>query len=85
MIIFGTMLSSVSDRSKEISTFSAAKALAYVAATLFLSEAAAICWSSRGGYLSANIVQKAIEWLARRGLSEPPEMNNSSLNAMLTS
>ena len=85
MIIFGTMLSSVTDRQKEIYTFSALGLAPKHVAALFFAEAAVYAVvGGMGGYLFAHAFAKVVELMARQGWTEAPAMNHSSMNAMLT-
>jgi hypothetical protein len=85
MIIFGTMLSSVTDREKEIYTFSALGLAPRHVAALFFAEAAVYAViGGMGGYLFAHVFAKGIELLAKQGWGEAPAMNHSSMNAMVT-
>ncbi len=85
LIIFGTMLSSVSDRQREIFTFSALGLGPRHVATLFFAEAAVYAVvGGMGGYLFAHVFSKLVEWMAQQGWVGAPAMNHSSLNAMLT-
>lgn len=85
LIIFGTMLSSVSDRQREIFTFSALGLGPRHVATLFFAEASVYAVvGGMGGYLFAHVFAKIVEWMARLGWVEAPMMNHSSMNAMLT-
>lgn len=84
LIVFGTMLSSVSDREREIFTFSAiGLAPAHVAALFFAEAAVYAVLGGMGGYLFSQIFAKVIELLAALGLAQPVPLNHSSLNAML--
>ncbi|MFO7535294.1 MAG: FtsX-like permease family protein [Kiritimatiellia bacterium] len=85
LIIFSTMLSSVSDRQKEIFTFSALGLGPRHVAALFFAEASVYAViGGIGGYLFAHAFAKMVEALARLGWTEAPAMNHSSMNAMLT-
>lgn len=85
LIIFGTMLSSVSDRQKEIFTFSALGLGPRHVAALFFAEASVYAViGGMGGYLFAHAFSKIVEALARLGWTESPAMNHSSMNAMIT-
>lgn len=85
LIIFGTMLSSVSDRQKEIFTFSALGLGPRHVAALFFAEASVYAVvGGMGGYLFAHAFSKLVEAMARLGWTESPAMNHSSMNAMLT-
>lgn len=85
LIIFGTMLSSVSDRQREIFTFSALGLGPRHVATLFFAEAGVYAVvGGMGGYLFAHVFSRVVELFARQGWVEAPMMNSSSMNAMLT-
>jgi hypothetical protein len=85
LVIFGTMLGSVADREKEIYTFSALGLAPAHVATLFFAEALVYaCIGGMGGYLLAQGVMKVMMALARLGIVAVPEMNYSSLNAIVT-
>ncbi len=85
LIIFGTMLSSVTDRQKEIFTFSALGLGPRHVAALFFAEASVYAVvGGMGGYLFAHVFSKLVELMARLGWTEMPAMNHSSMNAMIT-
>ncbi len=85
LIIFGTMLSSVSDRQREIFTFSALGLGPRHVGALFFAEAGVYAVvGGMGGYLFAHVFSRVVEALARQGWVEAPMMNSSSMNAMLT-
>ena len=85
LIIFGTMLSSVADRQKEIFTFSALGLGPRHVAALFFAEASVYAVvGGMGGYLFAHAFSKVVELMARLGWTEMPAMNHSSMNAMIT-
>jgi hypothetical protein len=85
LIIFGTMLSSVADRQKEIFTFSALGLGPRHVAALFFAEAFVYAViGGMGGYLFAHAFAKIVEFMARLGWTEAPAMNHSSMNAMIT-
>ncbi len=85
LIIFGTMLSSVADRQKEIFTFSALGLGPRHVAALFFAEASVYAViGGMGGYLFAHGFAKIVEFMARLGWTEAPAMNHSSMNAMIT-
>jgi hypothetical protein len=86
LVIFGTMLGSVADREKEIYTFSALGLAPAHVATLFFAEALVYSFiGGLGGYLLAQGVQKLLALLVSIGaLSTMPEMNYSSINAIMT-
>lgn len=85
MVIFGTMLGSISDREREIYTFSAVGLAPRHVATLFFAEA--LIYSligGLGGYLLAQGVTKVTGLLSEYGLVTVPEMNMSSTNTIAT-
>jgi hypothetical protein len=85
LVIFGTMLGSVSDREREIYTFSALGLAPRHVATLFLAES--IVYSligGLGGYLLAQSVLKVLSVMAEYGWVRVPEMNMSSTNTIIT-
>lgn len=85
LIIFGTMLSSVADRQREIFTFSALGLGPRHVAALFFAEASVYAViGGMGGYLFAHAFSKIVEFMARLGWTEMPAMNHSSMNAMVT-
>ena len=80
LIIFGTMLSSVADRQKEIFTFSALGLGPRHVAALFFAEASVYAViGGMGGYLFAHAFSRVVEFMAMQGWTEAP-----SMNAMLT-
>jgi len=85
LVVFGTMLGSVEDRTREIYTFSALGLAPPHVASLFLAEA--MVYSVMGGlagYLIAQGSLKALSYLASFGVVRLPEMNYSSTNAIVT-
>jgi hypothetical protein len=85
LIIFGTMLSSVSDRQREIFTFSALGLGPRHVPALFFAEAVVYAVvGGMGGYLFAHAFAKGVELMAKQGWVESPVMNHSSMNAMIT-
>ncbi|MCE9613842.1 MAG: M28 family peptidase [Lentisphaerae bacterium] len=85
LVIFGTMLGSVSDREREIYTFSALGLAPRHVATLFLAEA--IVYSligGMGGYLLAQGTLKGLTALAAYGWVRVPQMNMTSTNTVGT-
>ncbi|MBT3296792.1 MAG: FtsX-like permease family protein [Verrucomicrobia bacterium] len=85
LVIFGTMLGSVSDREREIYTFSALGLAPRHVATLFFAEA--IVYSligGLGGYLLAQGTVKILSLLAEYGWVRVPEMNMTSTNTIVT-
>lgn len=85
LVIFGTMLGSVTDREKEIYTFSALGLAPPHVAGLFLAESMVYSVvGGMGGYLLANGVVKVLSIFAQYGMVNVPEMNYSSTNAIVT-
>lgn len=85
LVIFGTMLGSVADREREIYTFSALGLAPTHVASLFFAEAMVFSViGGFGGYLFAQISMKFLEFLAEFGWVVVPEMNHSSMNAIIT-
>lgn len=85
LVIFGTMLGSVTDREKEIYTFSALGLAPPHVASLFFSEALVYSvLGGLGGYLIAQGSLKVLSVLAGFGWVQVPEMNYSSTNAIVT-
>jgi len=85
LVIFGTMLGSVSDREREIYTFSALGLAPRHVATLFFAEA--IVYSligGLGGYLLAQGSVKVLSVMATYGWVRVPEMNMTSTNTIVT-
>ncbi|NQT89079.1 M28 family peptidase [bacterium] len=85
LVIFGTMLGSVADREKEIYTFSSLGLAPPHVASLFFAEA--MVYSVIGGlagYLLAQGAMVVMSALASYGLMRVPEMNYSSVNAIVT-
>jgi hypothetical protein len=85
LVIFGTMLGSVADREKEIYTFSSLGLAPPHVASLFFAEA--MVYSVIGGlagYLLAQGAMVVLSALADYGLVRVPEMNYSSVNAIVT-
>lgn len=83
LIIFGTLLGSISDREKEVYTFSALGLAPKHVGFLFLAEAAVYAVvGGMGGQLLAQAVVLGVAPLAERGLLEPLEINCSSSNAL---
>ncbi|MFA6134242.1 MAG: FtsX-like permease family protein [Phycisphaerae bacterium] len=85
LIIFATMLGSVSDREREIYTFSSLGLAPPHVASLFFAEAAMYAViGGMGGYLLGQVVARLLNWLSLQfGWSVPP-MNYSSTNAIVT-
>jgi hypothetical protein len=85
LVIFGTMLGSVSDREKEIYTFSALGLAPKHVATLFFAESTVFSLlGGMGGYLLAQGTLKILTVLADYGWVVVPEMNMSSTNTIVT-
>ena len=85
LIIFSTMLGSVIDREKEITTFSALGLAPKTIAALFFVEAGVYAViGGFGGYLLSQVVTRVLEVLATYGLFRSPEMNYSSSTAIYT-
>ena len=85
LIIFATMLGSVSDREREIYTFSSLGLAPPHVASLFFAEASMYAvLGGMGGYLLGQAVARLMAWLSSQfGWSVPP-MNYSSTNAIVT-
>jgi hypothetical protein len=85
LVIFGTMLGSVSDRQKEIYTFSALGLAPRHVATLFFAEAVVYSLiGGMGGYLIAQITVKVASVLSSYGWVRVPDLNVSSTNTLMT-
>ncbi len=85
MIIFATMLGSVSDREREIYTFSSLGLAPPHVASLFFAEAAVYAVTGgMGGYLLGQIVARLLAWLSTLFNFSVPTMNYSSTNAIVT-
>lgn len=85
LVIFGTMLGSVADREKEIYTFSALGLAPPHVASLFFAEALVFSvLGGLGGYLVAQASIKVLQYLAGYGWVRVPELNYSSMNAIMT-
>ncbi|MBI2438484.1 MAG: FtsX-like permease family protein [Lentisphaerae bacterium] len=84
LVVFGTLLGSVADREREIYTFSALGLAPPHVATLFVAEAMVYsCIGGVGGYLLAQGLLKVLLVLESFGVGTAPEMNYSSLNAIM--
>ena len=85
LVIFGTMLGSVSDREREIYTFSALGLAPRHVATLFFAESAVFSLlGGMGGYLLAQATMKVLTVMSEHGWVVVPEMNMSSTNTIVT-
>ena len=85
LVVFGTMLGSVSDREREIYSFSALGLAPAHVASLFFAEA--MVFSIIGGlsgYLLAQATVKGLTLLSAITAIRVPEMNYSSTNAIVT-
>ena len=85
MIVFATMLGSVSDREREIYTFSSLGLAPPHIASLFFAEASVYAIvGGMGGYLLGQVIARALGWLSSLGYLSVPTMNYSSTNAIVT-
>ncbi|MGC9454145.1 MAG: FtsX-like permease family protein [Phycisphaerae bacterium] len=85
LIVFATMLGSVSDREREIYTFSSLGLAPPHVASLFFAEASVYAVvGGMGGYLLGQLVTRAMAFLAELGYVAEPSMNYSSTNAIVT-
>ncbi|MEX2389934.1 MAG: FtsX-like permease family protein [Phycisphaeraceae bacterium] len=84
LIIFGTLLGSISDREKEIYTFSALGLSPQHVGVLFFAEAAVYAVvGGMGGQLLAQIVAQVMSWMHDAGIIVMREsINYSSTNAL---
>jgi len=83
LIIFGTLLGSISDREKEIYTFSALGLSPGHVGVLFFAEAAVYgVVGGMGGQLLSQLVGLGATSLARAGTIEPTSINYSSTNSL---
>ncbi|MCC5844586.1 MAG: hypothetical protein JJU05_10080 [Verrucomicrobia bacterium] len=83
LIIFGTLLGSITDREKEIYTFSALGLGPSHVGMLFFAEAGVYAVvGGMGGQLIAQIVARVASLLARHGVIDPISMNFSSTNSL---
>ncbi|MDA3798524.1 MAG: M28 family peptidase [Kiritimatiellae bacterium] len=83
LIIFGTMLGSVTDRQKEIYTFSAlGLAPAHIGMLFFAESSVYAVIGGLGGYILAQVVAILASWLSSFTAIQIPEMNYSSTNAI---
>ena len=85
LIVFATMLGSVSDRQREIYTFSSLGLAPPHIASLFFAEASVYAVvGGMGGYLLGQIVARLLAWLGGEFHFSVPTMNYSSTNAIVT-
>jgi len=85
LIVFATMLGSVSDREREIYTFSSLGLAPPHVASLFFAEASMYAViGGMGGYLLGQGVARGLGILAGYGIVSVPTMNYSSTNAIVT-
>ncbi len=85
LIIFSTMLASVTDRRREVFTLSALGLAPTHVAILFFAEAAVYSViGGMAGYLLSQTFGKVVELAARAGYVVAPAMNYSSMNAMFS-
>jgi hypothetical protein len=84
LIVFGTMLGSVTDREKEIYSFSALGLAPTHIGMLFFAEASVYAVvGGMGGYILAQVIAFATGLLSRYVSINVPEMNYSSTNAIV--
>ncbi len=84
LIILGTMLSSVTDREREIYTLAALGLSPTHVGILFFAEALVYSLlGSLSGYLVGQVFSRVGDALAARGWPQPPHVNASSTDAML--
>jgi len=85
MIIFATMLGSVTDREREIYTFSSLGLAPAHVASLFFAEASVYAIvGGMGGYLLGQTVARVLSWVSTFANVSVPTMNYSSSNAIMT-
>jgi hypothetical protein len=83
--VFATMLGSVSDREREIYTFSSLGLAPPHVAGLFFAEASIYAVvGGMGGYLLGQVVARVLGWMSSMGWVSVPTMNYSSTNAIVT-
>lgn len=83
LIIFGTLLGSISDREREIYTFSAlGLAPGHIGALFFAEAAVYAVVGGMGGQLLAELVGVGTARLARAGVIQPTSVNYSSTNSL---
>jgi hypothetical protein len=84
-IVFATMLGSVTDREREIYTFSSLGLAPPHVASLFFAEASVYAVvGGMGGYLLGQVVARGLGYLSSLGYLRAPTMNHSSTNAIVT-
>ncbi len=85
LVILGTMLGSVTDREKEIYTFSAlGLAPAHVASLFFIEATVYAIIGGMGGYLVAQGFSAVLGLFSHYGIVAAPEINYSSTNSIIT-
>lgn len=85
LIVFGTLLGSVTDREREIYTLSSLGLAPVHVAGLFFAEASIYAIiGGMGGYLLGQASVKILSILTRFGLFSVPALNFSSMNAIAT-
>ena len=85
LIIFATMLGSVTDREREIYTFSSLGLAPAHVASLFFAEASIYAVvGGMGGYLLGQVVARVLGYFASLGWVGVTNMNYSSTNAIVT-
>lgn len=85
LLVFSSMMSSVSDRQREIFTLSALGLAPRHIMLLFFAEATVYgLVGSMTGYLGAQIFAKVAAAMGRLGWIDPPPLNYSSTNAVIT-
>jgi len=83
LIIFGTLLGSISDREKEIYTFSALGLSPGHVGVLFFAEATVYAFiGGMGGQLLAQFVALGASFLTKAGVIDPVSINYSSTNSL---
>jgi hypothetical protein len=85
LVILGTMLGSVTDREKEIYTFSAlGLAPAHVASLFFIEAMVYAVIGGMGGYIVAQGFSAVLGIFSHYGIVAAPEINYSSTNSIVT-
>jgi hypothetical protein len=85
LIVFATMLGSITDREREIYTFSALGLAPPHVAGLFFAEAAIYAvLGGMGGYLLGQGVARGLGWIGSHFLISVPALNYSSTNVIAT-